>query len=157
MHESEKWKWSRSVAQWPHGLQPTRLLRPWDFPGKSTGVGCHCLLHFPADLPILLPHFFSTIDSFYFSFYFSYCILHLSVRLVFLCLVRLNLCLHSSCKTLNHLYCHNSEFFLGIDCLSLLHLMVLLQFYLIPSSETEPSAISSCVTFCDCSFCSAGL
>ena len=28
----------------PHGLQPTRLLRPWGFPGKSTGVGCHCLL-----------------------------------------------------------------------------------------------------------------
>ena len=47
MHESEKWKWSCSVvsdSQRPHGLQPTRLLRPWDFPGKSTGVGCHCLL-----------------------------------------------------------------------------------------------------------------
>ena len=29
----------------PHGLQPTRLLHPWDFPGKSTGVGCHCLCH----------------------------------------------------------------------------------------------------------------
>ena len=29
----------------PHGLQPTRLLCPWDFPGKSTGLGCHCLLH----------------------------------------------------------------------------------------------------------------
>ena len=28
----------------PHGLQPTRLLHSWDFPGKSTGVGCHCLL-----------------------------------------------------------------------------------------------------------------
>ena len=28
----------------PHGLQPTRLLRPWDFPGKSTGAGCHHLL-----------------------------------------------------------------------------------------------------------------
>ena len=28
----------------PHGLQPTRLLHPWDFPGKSTGVACHCLL-----------------------------------------------------------------------------------------------------------------
>ena len=28
----------------PHGLQPTRLLHPWDFPGKSTGVGCHFLL-----------------------------------------------------------------------------------------------------------------
>ena len=24
-------------------MQPTRLLHPWDFPGKSTGVGCHCL------------------------------------------------------------------------------------------------------------------
>ena len=28
----------------PHRRQPTRLLRPWDFPGTSTGVGCHCLL-----------------------------------------------------------------------------------------------------------------
>ena len=28
----------------PHGLKPTRLLHPWDFPGKSIGVGCHCLL-----------------------------------------------------------------------------------------------------------------
>ena len=28
----------------PHGLQPTRLLQPWDFPSKSTGAGCHCLL-----------------------------------------------------------------------------------------------------------------
>ena len=27
----------------PHGLLPTRLLHSWDFPGKSTGVGCHCL------------------------------------------------------------------------------------------------------------------
>ena len=47
MHESEKWKWSHSVvfdSSRPHGLQPTRLLYPWDFPGKSTGVGCHCLL-----------------------------------------------------------------------------------------------------------------
>ena len=47
MHESEKWKWSRSVVSdslQPHGLQPTRLLCLWDFPGKSTGVGCHCLL-----------------------------------------------------------------------------------------------------------------
>ena len=31
-------------SQRPHGLQPTRLLHPWDFPGKSAGVGCHCLL-----------------------------------------------------------------------------------------------------------------
>ena len=28
----------------PHRWQPTRLSRPWDSPGKSTGVGCHFLL-----------------------------------------------------------------------------------------------------------------
>ena len=48
---SSAWKWKVKVkllsCVWllaPHGLQPTRLLHPWDFPGKSTGVGCHCLL-----------------------------------------------------------------------------------------------------------------
>ena len=48
MHEREMWKWSHSLVSdcsWPHCLQPARLLHPWDFPGKSTGVGCHCLLH----------------------------------------------------------------------------------------------------------------
>ena len=45
-HESEKWKGGLSVSDSlrPHGLRPTRLLRPWDFPDKSAGVGCHCLL-----------------------------------------------------------------------------------------------------------------
>ena len=28
----------------PNRLQPTRLPRPWDSPGKNTGVGCHVLL-----------------------------------------------------------------------------------------------------------------
>ena len=28
-------------SQRPHGLQPTRLLHPWEFPSKSTGVGCY--------------------------------------------------------------------------------------------------------------------
>ena len=28
----------------PHKWQPTRLLHPWDSPGKNTRVGCHCLL-----------------------------------------------------------------------------------------------------------------
>ena len=48
---SNAWKWkvkvkllSLSDSERPHGPQPTRLLHPWDFPGKSTGVGCHCLL-----------------------------------------------------------------------------------------------------------------
>ena len=27
-----------------NGRQPTRLPRPWDSPGKNTGVGCHFLL-----------------------------------------------------------------------------------------------------------------
>ena len=42
MHESEKWKWSRSVAsdsQRPHGLQPTRLPCPWDLPGQEYWSG----------------------------------------------------------------------------------------------------------------------
>ena len=28
----------------PMNCKPTRLLHPWDFPGKNTGVGCHFLL-----------------------------------------------------------------------------------------------------------------
>ena len=28
----------------PHGRQPIRLPRPWDSPGKNTGVGCHFVL-----------------------------------------------------------------------------------------------------------------
>ena len=40
-------RWSRSVMSDSlqiHGLYPTRLLSPWDFPGKNTEVGCHFLL-----------------------------------------------------------------------------------------------------------------
>ena len=33
-----------SDSLWPHGLQPARLLCPWDFPGKNIGVGYHFLL-----------------------------------------------------------------------------------------------------------------
>jgi len=32
----------------PHRRQPTGLPRPWDSPGKNTGVGCHFLLPPPA-------------------------------------------------------------------------------------------------------------
>ena len=42
-----KYEWSHSVVSdslWSHGLEPTRLLCPWDSPGKNTGVGCHFLL-----------------------------------------------------------------------------------------------------------------
>ena len=40
-------KWSRSVLSdslRSCGQYPTRLLHPWDFPSKITGVGCHFLL-----------------------------------------------------------------------------------------------------------------
>ena len=60
MQESEKWKWSRSVvsdSSQPHGLQPTRLLHPWDFPGKSTGVGCHAFSNYiPMEWQILFTY-----------------------------------------------------------------------------------------------------
>ena len=39
-----KWKWSRSVVSDSLCPMDTRLLCPWDFLGKSTGVGCHFLL-----------------------------------------------------------------------------------------------------------------
>ena len=57
-----KWKWNHSVVSdslQPRGLYPTRLLCPWDFPGKSTRVGCHVLLQgiFPTQGSNLgLPH-----------------------------------------------------------------------------------------------------
>ena len=48
-HSPSLWvsEWSCSVVSdslQPYGLYPTRLLRPWDFPGKNTGVGWHFLL-----------------------------------------------------------------------------------------------------------------
>ena len=51
---SSAWKWKLKVKSpghvrllQPHRRQPTRLIHPWGFPGKSTGVGCHCLLPCP--------------------------------------------------------------------------------------------------------------
>ena len=34
-------------------ISQTRLLHPWDFPGKSTGVGCHCLLRYNATVYLI--------------------------------------------------------------------------------------------------------
>ena len=47
-----------SDSVWPHGLQPARLLYPWDFPSKNTGVGCCFLLHgiFPTQGSNPCPH-----------------------------------------------------------------------------------------------------
>ena len=43
--EERKWSCSVMSHSLQHcGLQTTRLLCPWDSPGKNTGVGCHFLL-----------------------------------------------------------------------------------------------------------------
>ena len=55
-----------SDSLWPHGLQPARLLCPWDYPSKNSRVGCHALLQgifptqgsFPA-FPVLAGRFFT--------------------------------------------------------------------------------------------------
>ena len=48
---SNAWKWKVKVKSLSHvrffatpWTAPTRLLRPWDSPGKNIGVGCHFLL-----------------------------------------------------------------------------------------------------------------
>ena len=48
-----------SDSLWPHGLQPARLLCPWDSPGKNTGVGSHAHFQvFPTQgLNPGLPHY----------------------------------------------------------------------------------------------------
>ena len=62
---SSAWKWSHSVVSdsvRPHGRQPAWLPRPWDSPGKDTGVGCRCLLHACArGLRLLTANSYSTL------------------------------------------------------------------------------------------------
>ena len=36
---------AKSDSLQPRGLQPTRLLCPWDFPAKNTGVGTSLVVH----------------------------------------------------------------------------------------------------------------
>ena len=43
-HDHVVFKLVMSDSLQPHGLQPARLLCPWNFPGKITGAGCHFLL-----------------------------------------------------------------------------------------------------------------
>ena len=41
---SSAWKWKVKVKSLSHVRLLATPWTPWDFPGKSTGVGCHCLL-----------------------------------------------------------------------------------------------------------------
>ena len=47
----------------PHRQQPTRLLCPWDSPGRNTGVGCHFLPIYGIITGKLLLHFPTGIQS----------------------------------------------------------------------------------------------
>ena len=40
----------------PDGLQPAKLLCPWDFPGKNSGAGCHFLFQEILSIQRLYPH-----------------------------------------------------------------------------------------------------
>ena len=71
-----------SDSLWPLELQPTRLLCPWDSPGKNTGIDCHFL--YPntkgnAALPTL---WFWPISDFFFFFRFFFPFIFISWRLI---------------------------------------------------------------------------
>ena len=66
----------------PHRRQPTRLPRPWDSPGKNTGVGCQCLL---CDYPEIIEKnhmevgsFLSLKDPLFLCYDFIYCFVFLN-------------------------------------------------------------------------------
>ena len=67
-----------SNSSQPHGLLPTRLLCPWNFPGQNTGTACHFLLQgiFPTQElnPLLLHHLGFLV--------YSYTILYLIIPLL---------------------------------------------------------------------------
>ena len=47
----------------PHGLWSTRLLCPWDSPGKNTGLGCHSYLQFSDDQVSIVSHSWSLVTK----------------------------------------------------------------------------------------------
>ena len=59
----------------PHRRQPTRLLCPQDFPGKSTGVGCHSILQKQWTYTYLQPSLAQEMQVFRFNHaYKNYCV-----------------------------------------------------------------------------------
>ena len=85
---SNAWKWkvkgSRPVvsdSQRLHGLQPTRPLHPWDFPGQSPGVGCHRLLSCHCNSITVSKYFYT-------AFFHPLCI-----RVIFILYVYMSVCI----------------------------------------------------------------
>ena len=102
----------------PHRRQPIRLLRPWDSPGKNTGVGCHFLLQCmkvksESEVVQSCPALWDPMD----------CSLpgssaHRIFQARVLDLIKhffhfLNCCLHSFSDILDNLHYYNPEFFSG--------------------------------------------
>ena len=85
----------------PHGLQPTRLLYPWDFLGNSTGVGCHCLP------PYFLKEFSSLSHSIVFLYFFA--LIAKEAFLIFPC-YSLELCIQMGISFLFSFAFHFSSF-----------------------------------------------
>ena len=67
----------------PHRRQPTRLRRPWDSPGKNTGVGCHFLLQWYTEYIIFtsLLYFLDSIYEWYHSVFVYLWFISLSTML----------------------------------------------------------------------------
>ena len=87
-------------------------------------------------------------------YFFPVIILFISVSLFFSSsssllnnLYLIDMCLHSFSKILDHLYYHYWIIF-QVDCLTPCHLVVLMEFYLVPSSGTYSSPVSFCLTSC---------
>ena len=55
----------------PHRLELTRLPRPWDFPGKGTGVGCHFLLQVGKMVNLTLCMFYHNFILFIYLFFLT--------------------------------------------------------------------------------------
>ena len=76
-HRKTPCKILSKLKDWPHLLN--RLLCPWDFPGKSTGVGFHCLHRLNCSQKSKIHQNHSVV---WFlssqSYYISYCIVHLN-------------------------------------------------------------------------------
>ena len=89
-------------------MQPSRLLHPWDFSGKSTGVGCHHLLRMIILRSCIWSHVYPTLKNllemwrFFFSLFFPE---------EGKCLIITNETLPDSEKGLNHPLESKSRFF----------------------------------------------
>ena len=59
----------------PHGPQPTRLLCPWDSPGKDIGVDCHFFLQgifLTQGSALHLQHLYTVSGYFHINGHFGY-------------------------------------------------------------------------------------